>query len=180
MSYFNTDKAETTIKIKQGDLDETEKVEKFVSLFGRQNYTRARLALSEKRFGDGTIQKIQNKMANLNLNNEEELQQYEQYRATLKKESSLLQSKDEAFVEVPIYDSTKEKLFANRDVAKNYLGPHRYSEAVFQGREQVTDKNLREQNPHIRKIEQQNESITQKLKELEEKRNKLLEEQQNL
>ena len=168
-----------TVTIKQSDLDSPEKVEKFRTLFGKSNYFKALEGLSIERYGDGTLQRLQELSTSLDLNDKQDLKRYESLRSKMRMESNRLSSKENASVEVPIYDGTEEQVFKHKEMAKDYLGVSRYYKAAgfINDTEAATDRTLEKFNPHIKEQKKEKSDIKAQLDSLERKRKKLQEQE---
>jgi hypothetical protein len=159
----------THLPIKQKDLDSHEKVEKFISIFGRQKYYQAIQALSKQRFGDGTAESLQNEMIRIDISKPEGEKRYRELRERLADVQSTLKKADSATYELPVYEHTADAIFQHRDTARKYLGPERYLTAAFPGAaEVVNDQTLRASNPAIRE-EKQKQQERQRMIERKEK-----------
>lgn len=164
-----------TIEIKQSDLDSPEKLEAFRQVFGRSHIHNAKLSLSEQRFGDGTKEAIESRMAVLDINDPSEFAEYESLREKQIAASAKLKSKEDAVYHLQLNPELQDQIFSNRDVAKSYLGERRYYDAVFgTNREAVTDRELQEYNPHLREHKKQEANFKEQLRQLEEQRKRLL------
>lgn len=162
---------EPTLPIYQKDLDDHEKVEKFITIFGRQKYNKAIQSLSHQRFGNGAFEELQNEMINIDLNTPEGEQRYRDLRVRLEDIGNQLAKPGKAVYELPIHSGTADAIFQHRNISKGYLGTSRYLKGAFpEGISIVTDDTLRMANPGIREAEKKNndrqQMIQQKEKEL--------------
>jgi hypothetical protein len=150
------------IKIFQTELDTPEKSDKFRRLFGQSQYIKALQQISQQRYGDGMLEKLEEIAGRLDLNTDEGEKAYENLRPKMQAEQAKLKSEKNAYAVLDLDHWTsippeREKLF------RDYLGDNRFYKAMgLEGKEAATNKALLELNPHTSTYQKRKKKAAQK------------------
>jgi len=150
------------IKIYQTELDTPEKADKFRRLFGQSQYIKALQQISQQRYGEGLLEKLEDIAGRLDLNTDEGEKAYENLRPKMQAEQQKLKKEENAFAELDLDHWTdippeREKLF------REYLGDNRFYKAMgLEGKEAATNKALLDLNPHTSSYQKRKKKAAQK------------------